>query len=76
MPTRVVDHAGAEGPFTMTTPEGGEQVASVESQANGCVITQRESARGFAARWGALRAQALSPAESLGHIEKLLQGDP
>ncbi|EFE68744.1 DNA-binding protein [Streptomyces viridosporus ATCC 14672] len=75
MPTRVVDHAGADGPFTMMTPEGGEQVAYVESQANGRVITKRESVRGFAVRYGILRAQALSPAESVRHIEKLLQGD-
>ncbi|GHG23144.1 transcriptional regulator [Streptomyces albogriseolus] len=75
MPTRVVDHAGADGPFTMMTPEGGEQVAYVESQANGRVITERESVRGFAVRYGILRAQALSPAESVCHIEKLLQGD-
>ncbi|WP_432054727.1 helix-turn-helix domain-containing protein [Streptomyces sp. bgisy022] len=75
MPTRVTDHAGADGPFTMMTPEGGEQVAYVESQANGRVITRRESVRGFAVRYGILRAQALSPAESVRHVEKLLQGD-
>ncbi len=75
MPTRVVDHAGADGPFTMMTPEGGEPVAYVESQANGRVITKRESVRGFAVRYGILRAQALSPVESVRHIEKLLQGD-
>lgn len=75
MPTQVVDHAGADGPFTLMTPEGGEQVAYVESQGNGRVITNRESVRGFAVRYGVLRAQALSPAESVRHIEKLLQGD-
>jgi transcriptional regulator with XRE-family HTH domain len=75
MPTRVVDHAGADGPFTMMTPEGGEQVAYVESQGNGRVITKRESVRVFAVRYGILRAQALSPAESVLHIEKLLQGE-
>ncbi|MFJ5561489.1 Scr1 family TA system antitoxin-like transcriptional regulator [Streptomyces sp. NPDC093250] len=75
MLTRVTDHAGADGPFTMMTPEGGEQVAYVESQGNGRVIAKRESVRGFAVRYGILRAQALSPAESVRHIEKLLQGD-
>jgi len=75
MPTRVVDHAGADGPFTLMTPVGGEQVAYVESQANGRVITNRESVRGFAVRYGILRAQALSPVESVRHIEKLLQGE-
>jgi transcriptional regulator with XRE-family HTH domain len=75
MPTRMVDHAGADGPFTMMTPKGAEQVAYVESQGNGRVITDRESVRGFDVRYGILRAQALSPAESLRHIEKLLQGE-
>ncbi|GAA2593328.1 helix-turn-helix domain-containing protein [Streptomyces lienomycini] len=76
MPTRTADHAGADGPFTLMTPRGGEQVAYVESQGNGRVITDREPVRGFAVRYGILRAQALSPAESLRHIEKLLQGEP
>ncbi|WP_129306356.1 helix-turn-helix transcriptional regulator [Streptomyces sp. L2] len=75
MPTRTMDHAGADGPFTLMTPQGGEQVAYVESQGNGRVITDRETVRGFAVRYGILRAQALSPADSLRHIEKLLQGD-
>jgi transcriptional regulator with XRE-family HTH domain len=75
MPTRVVDHAGADGPFTMMAPEGGEQVAYVESQGNGRVIAKRESVRGFAVRYGILRAQALSPVESVRHIEKLMQGE-
>ncbi|MGW5212061.1 helix-turn-helix domain-containing protein [Streptomyces sp. NPDC004051] len=75
MPTRTMDHAGADGPFTLMTPHGGEQVAYVESQGNGRVISDRETVRGFAVRYGILRAQALSPVESLRHIEKLLQGE-
>ncbi|MFD7918653.1 Scr1 family TA system antitoxin-like transcriptional regulator [Streptomyces sp. NPDC059740] len=75
MPTVTADHAGADGPFTMMTPQGGEPVAYVESQGNGRVITDRESVRGFAVRYGILRAQALSPDESRRHIEKSLQGE-
>ncbi|MFI7350375.1 Scr1 family TA system antitoxin-like transcriptional regulator [Streptomyces sp. NPDC049936] len=75
MPTRATDHAGAGGPFTLMTPQGGEQVAYIESQDRGQVITDRESVRGMAVRYGILRAQALSPADSLRHIEKLLQGE-
>lgn len=75
MPTRILDHAGVDGPFTLMAPQGGEQVAYVESQGNGRVITNRESVRGMAVRYGILRAQALSPLDSLRHIEKLLQGE-
>lgn len=75
MPTRVTDHACADGPFTLMTPQGGDQVAYLESQDSGQVITDREPVRGIAARYGILRAQALSPGESRRHIEKLLQGE-
>ncbi|MFI6934584.1 Scr1 family TA system antitoxin-like transcriptional regulator [Streptomyces sp. NPDC050287] len=75
MPTRTTDHPGAAGPFTLMTPEGGDQAAYIESQDRGQVITDRESVRGMAIRYGILRAQALSPAHSLRHIEKLLQGE-
>jgi hypothetical protein len=75
IPTRTADHPGAAGPFTLMTPEGGDQVAYIESQDRGQVITDRESVRGMAVRYGILRAQALSPADSLRRIEKLLQGE-
>ncbi|WP_432094364.1 helix-turn-helix domain-containing protein [Streptomyces sp. bgisy100] len=75
MPTRVTDHAGVDGPFTLMTPKSEEQVGYLESQGSGRVITDRETVRGFAVRYGILRAQALSPRESLCHIEKLLQGE-
>ncbi|MYU21864.1 helix-turn-helix transcriptional regulator [Streptomyces sp. SID8352] len=75
MPTRTTDHPGAAGPFTLMTPEGGDQVAYIESQDRGQVITDKESVRGMAVRYGILRAQALSPDESLRHIEKLLRGE-
>jgi len=59
----------------LMTPRGGEAVAYVESQGRGQVITDRETVRTMSVRYGILRAQALSPVESLRHIEKLLQGD-
>jgi hypothetical protein len=74
MPTRATDHAGVDGPFTLMVPEGGEQVAYLESQGNGQVITDREAVRGIAARYGIIRAQALSPAASGRLIEQLLRG--
>lgn len=75
MPTEATDHACVDGPFTLMVPEGGEQVAYLESQGSGRVITEREIVRGIAARYGIIRAQALTPKESLRRIEKLLQGD-
>ncbi|MEZ3177184.1 helix-turn-helix domain-containing protein [Streptomyces pimonensis] len=75
MPTGATDHACVDGPFTLMVPEGGEQVAYLESQGSGRVITDREIVRGIAARYGIIRAQALTPKESLRRIEKLLQGD-
>lgn len=75
MPTLATDHACVDGPFTLMVPEGGEQVAYLESQGSGRVITDREIVRGIAARYGIIRAQALSPRESVRRIEKLLQGD-
>jgi transcriptional regulator with XRE-family HTH domain len=73
-PTSATDHAGVDGPFTLMVPEGGEQVAYLESQGSGRVITDREAVRGIAARYGIIRAQALSPAESGRLIEQLLRG--
>ncbi|WP_431996430.1 helix-turn-helix domain-containing protein [Streptomyces fungicidicus] len=74
MPTRAVDHAGVDGPFTLMVPDGGEQVAYLESQGNGRVLTDREAVRVIAARYGIIRAQALSPTESERLIRQLLQG--
>lgn len=74
MPTRATDHAGVDGPFTLMVPDGGEQVAYLESQGHGRVLTDREAVRGIAARYGIIRAQALSPSESGRLIEQLLRG--
>jgi hypothetical protein len=74
MPTWATDHAGVDGPFTLMVPDGGDQVAYLESQGNGRVLTDREAIRGIAARYGIIRAQALSPAESGRLIEQLLRG--
>ncbi|MFB7075484.1 Scr1 family TA system antitoxin-like transcriptional regulator, partial [Streptomyces sp. NPDC056290] len=60
MPTRAMDHAGVDGPFTLMVPDGGDQVAYLESQGNGRVLTDRETVRVIAARYGIIRAQALS----------------
>ncbi|GAA2463768.1 helix-turn-helix transcriptional regulator [Streptomyces macrosporus] len=72
MPTDLTDNAGVDGPFTLMTPKGGEQVAYLESQGHGRLLTDRETVRGVALRYGIIRAQAMPPQESLLYIEKLL----
>ncbi|MEU1804036.1 helix-turn-helix transcriptional regulator [Streptomyces sp. NPDC019937] len=73
MPTDREDHAGADGPFSLMIPKGGEQIAYVEGQASGVLLTDREEVRVIAARYGIIRAQALNPGESLALIEKVLR---
>ncbi|AEW96744.1 MULTISPECIES: helix-turn-helix domain-containing protein [Streptomycetaceae] len=74
MPTRVSDHACVDGPFTLMTAQGQEQVGYLESQGYGRVIHDQETVRELAVRYGILRAQAMPPLESMQFIEKLLQG--
>ncbi|GAB2807828.1 helix-turn-helix domain-containing protein [Streptomyces daliensis] len=72
MPLDRDDHAGMEGPFTLLVPKGGEQVAYIEGQGRSSTVTAREEVRAIAARYGIIRAQALTPRESLAFIERLL----
>lgn len=72
MPTGCQDHAGIDGPFTLLTPKGGPQVAYTEAQRTGHLITDYEEVRILAAKYGTMRAQALTPRESQTLIEKML----
>ncbi|WP_421110185.1 helix-turn-helix domain-containing protein [Streptomyces sp. NEAU-S77] len=72
MPTAREDHAGADGPFHLMIPKGGEQIAYLEGQGHGTLLTDRDDVRVIAARYGIIRAQALNPGESLDLIEKVL----
>ncbi|WP_432038783.1 helix-turn-helix domain-containing protein [Streptomyces cucumeris] len=72
MPTARDDNAGVDGPFTLMTPKGGEQLAYLEGQGRSTLLTDREEVHAIAARYGIIRAQALTPQESLIFIEKLL----
>lgn len=73
MPTDREDHAGADGPFILMIPKGGSQIAYIEGQGRGILLTDREEVRTIAARYGIIRAQALNPGESLALIEKVLR---
>ncbi|MBO3678344.1 helix-turn-helix transcriptional regulator [Streptomyces sp. NEAU-YJ-81] len=72
MPTAREDNAGIDGPFILMTAKGGEQVAYLEGQGRSTLLTDREHVRTVAARYGIIRAQALTPRESSIFIEKLL----
>ncbi|WP_055590668.1 helix-turn-helix domain-containing protein [Streptacidiphilus griseoplanus] len=72
MPTSRSDNAGVAGPFTLLTPKGRQQVAYLEGQGRSTLITDTEEVRAIASRYGIIRAQALTPEESLAFIEKSL----
>ncbi|MFF0063327.1 Scr1 family TA system antitoxin-like transcriptional regulator [Streptomyces sp. NPDC005279] len=72
MPLDRMEHAGMGGPFILLTPKARTQVAYTEVQNVSKLITDAEEVRMLAARYGSIRAQALTPHESLTAIEKLL----
>lgn len=72
MPLDREDNAAVDGPFTVLHREGGEQVAYLEAQGRSTIVTELTEIRGIVARYGIIRAQALTPRESLAFIEKSL----
>ncbi|MFJ7946894.1 helix-turn-helix domain-containing protein [Streptomyces sp. NPDC096354] len=72
MPLDREDNAGVDGPFTVITRKGGEQLTYMEVQGRSSLLTDREEVRLAAARYGIIRSQALTPRETLGYVEKLL----
>ncbi|MFD6861044.1 MULTISPECIES: helix-turn-helix domain-containing protein [Streptomyces] len=72
MPTDQPDHPSLGGPFTLLTPKGKPQVGYLEVQNVSRLVTDAEEVRILAARYGSIRAQALTPRESLALIERLL----
>ncbi|MFF9862329.1 helix-turn-helix domain-containing protein [Streptomyces tendae] len=73
MPLDREDNAGVDGGFTVFSRKGGEQIGYTEAQGRSTLATSREEVRALAARYGIIRAQALTPCESLAYIEKLLR---
>lgn len=72
MPTVCEEHPSMGGAFTLLTPKGRPQLAYTEIQGHNRLVTEAEKVRVLADRYGTLRAQALTPRESLVLIEKLL----
>ncbi|MFD9235027.1 Scr1 family TA system antitoxin-like transcriptional regulator [[Kitasatospora] papulosa] len=75
MPTRRAEHAGMGGPFTLLTPTGKPQVGYTEVQNVARLATDIDEVRTLAARYGSIRAQALTPRESLALIERMQTED-
>ncbi|MEU3775381.1 helix-turn-helix transcriptional regulator [Streptomyces sp. NPDC032472] len=72
MPFDKGEHAAMGGAFTLLNPKGRQQVAYTESYGHPHLITDPEQVRVYTERYGIIRAQALSPDESLALIEKTL----
>ncbi|MBT2405649.1 MULTISPECIES: helix-turn-helix transcriptional regulator [unclassified Streptomyces] len=72
MPFGQGEHPAMEGSFTLLNPKGRQQVAYTETYNHPNLITDPEQVRIYAERYGIIRAQALTPHESLTLIEKTL----
>ncbi|MCZ7457520.1 helix-turn-helix domain-containing protein [Streptomyces sp. WMMC940] len=72
MPLDREDNAGVDGPFTLLYRAGGDQVAYLEAQGRSTMVSDRREVQGIASRYGIIRAQALTPRESMAFVEKLL----
>ncbi|MEU2283489.1 helix-turn-helix transcriptional regulator [Streptomyces sp. NPDC013178] len=72
MPTDRTEHAGMGGAFILLTPKGKRQVGYAEAQDSAHLTTDPEEVRILAARYGSIRAQALTMQESLDLIKSML----
>jgi hypothetical protein len=72
LPTERDEHAGLAGPFTLIETREGRRIAYVEAQQDSRLYTARKPVREIEEQYGLLRAQALTPRESLAFVEKLL----
>lgn len=72
MPTEVEEHAGLEGPFTLIETREGRRIAYMEGYKDSRLHSERKSVREIEEQYGILRAQALTPRETLALVEKLL----
>lgn len=72
LPNDREEHPCMDGPFILLTPKGRQQVVYLEVQGYPRLITDPDEVRVFSERYGIIRAQALTPRESLSLIEKML----
>ncbi|MFC8389799.1 helix-turn-helix domain-containing protein [Streptomyces sp. NPDC057238] len=72
MPLDREENAGMAGPFTLIETKEGRRIAYAEVQNVSRLQTERDRVRALEAKYGIIRAQALTPRESLAYVEKLL----
>ncbi|MFI2760072.1 Scr1 family TA system antitoxin-like transcriptional regulator [Streptomyces echinatus] len=72
MPTDLEDHAGVSGSFRVLKLRNGKTLAYSAAERNSRVISDPREVQVLEMRYGMIRAQALSPRESLAFIEKIL----
>ncbi len=72
MPVSREDHGALGGPFTLIDTPEGRRIAYAEVQGDSRLYSGQSKVRELEARYGILRAQALTPSESLAYVEKLL----
>ncbi|MFD9630561.1 helix-turn-helix domain-containing protein [Streptomyces violascens] len=72
MPTACEVHAALEGPSTLIETKEGRRIAYVETYKYSRLHTDRQTVRELEEQYSILRAQALTPSESLALVEKLL----
>ncbi|MCZ7414922.1 MULTISPECIES: helix-turn-helix domain-containing protein [unclassified Streptomyces] len=72
MPTQCEEHPALDGPFTLIETREGRRFAYLEAHARSRLLRERSEVRQYEEQYGILRAQALSPRESLARVEKLL----
>jgi len=71
MPTGREDHAGLAGAFRLFKVRDGSTLGFVEAQDTTRLISEPREVQPLEMRYGILRAQALTPMESLAYIEKV-----
>ncbi|MFG3480484.1 Scr1 family TA system antitoxin-like transcriptional regulator, partial [Streptomyces sp. NPDC047980] len=65
-------HAGIDGPFTLLETPDHQHVAYTETQRGSQLISDRNEVSILAQKYAMLRAQALSPVETLRLLARLL----
>ncbi|MFJ4905626.1 Scr1 family TA system antitoxin-like transcriptional regulator [Streptomyces sp. NPDC093249] len=72
MPDDQTEHPALEGQFTLITLKGQREVAYTESYGNSRLFTGLEEVRVYGERYGIMRAEALTPLESLEYLKQML----
>ncbi|MEW2620034.1 helix-turn-helix transcriptional regulator [Streptomyces sp. NPDC048106] len=72
MPNDREEHGALDGPFTLIETTKGRRIAYVEAHKHSRLFTDRSTVREAEEQYGLLRAQSLTPRQSVAFVEKLL----